>query len=227
MVKDGQLTAAERAKYTDSSRCRRSRRRTPQLSGQIGYLVDLAKANFLNNNDQTIDADELAQGGYEIHTTFDKEKVDELEDGGQEGPQGRTSTRRSARTTDTHVQFGGASVDPKTGAIVAIYGGEDATKHFTNNADHDRCPGRLDLQAVRAGRGDAVTACATPSWRDDQGRTSAPRSRRQERLQRQEQAEDQELRRRRLDGRERQGVAARPTTATSRTGDIDLREAMQ
>ncbi|MFI2791166.1 transglycosylase domain-containing protein, partial [Kitasatospora sp. NPDC018614] len=28
-----------------------------------------------------------------------------------------------------------ASVDPATGAIVAIYGGEDATKHFTNNAD--------------------------------------------------------------------------------------------
>jgi membrane peptidoglycan carboxypeptidase len=37
--------------------------------------------------------------------------------------------------TDTHVQFGGASVNPKTGAIEAIYGGEDATKHFTNNAD--------------------------------------------------------------------------------------------
>ena len=26
-------------------------------------------------------------------------------------------------------------MDPTTGAIVAIYGGEDATKHFTNNAD--------------------------------------------------------------------------------------------
>ncbi|MDR3084172.1 MAG: penicillin-binding protein, partial [Streptomyces sp.] len=36
---------------------------------------------------------------------------------------------------DTHVQFGGASVDTKTGAIKAVYGGEDATKHFSNNAD--------------------------------------------------------------------------------------------
>lgn len=36
---------------------------------------------------------------------------------------------------DTHVQFGGASVDTKTGAILATYGGQDATKHYTNNAD--------------------------------------------------------------------------------------------
>ncbi|MGC5413013.1 penicillin-binding transpeptidase domain-containing protein, partial [Streptomyces sp. DT225] len=36
---------------------------------------------------------------------------------------------------DTPVQFGGSSVDPKTGAIQAIYGGEDATKHFRSNAD--------------------------------------------------------------------------------------------
>lgn len=36
---------------------------------------------------------------------------------------------------DTHVQFGGASIDTRTGAIKAIYGGQDATKHFTNNAD--------------------------------------------------------------------------------------------
>ena len=43
---------------------------------------------------------------------------------------------RSTRPkTDKYVQFGGASVNPTSGAIVAIYGGEDATKHFTNNAD--------------------------------------------------------------------------------------------
>ncbi|CAM5268057.1 peptidoglycan glycosyltransferase OS=Streptomyces alboniger OX=132473 GN=CP975_17590 PE=4 SV=1 [Streptomyces alboniger] len=28
-------------------------------------------------------------------------------------------------------------MDPETGAIKAIYGGEDATKHFTNNADDE------------------------------------------------------------------------------------------
>ena len=50
--------------------------RDGQLSGQIGYLVDLAKSHFLSNNDQGIDADELAQGGYEIHTTFEKDKVE-------------------------------------------------------------------------------------------------------------------------------------------------------
>jgi membrane peptidoglycan carboxypeptidase len=33
------------------------------------------------------------------------------------------------------VQFGGASVEPKTGKIVAIYGGKNALEHYRNNAD--------------------------------------------------------------------------------------------
>ncbi|MEK8171682.1 penicillin-binding transpeptidase domain-containing protein [Streptomyces sp. M19] len=37
---------------------------------------------------------------------------------------------------DKYVQFGGASVEPKTGAIRAIYGGKDALEHYTNNADY-------------------------------------------------------------------------------------------
>ncbi|MEU0369355.1 transglycosylase domain-containing protein [Streptomyces sp. NPDC006283] len=133
MVKDGHLDAAERQKYTELPQLEKPRKNA-QLSGQIGYLVDLAKANFVNSNDQGITADDLTQGGYEIHTTFDKKKVQQLEKAVIKVRKENIDPKKRP-DTDTHVQFGGASVEPETGKIVAIYGGEDATKHFTNNAD--------------------------------------------------------------------------------------------
>ncbi|MET8299452.1 penicillin-binding transpeptidase domain-containing protein, partial [Streptomyces sp. NPDC005180] len=104
-----------------------------QLGGQTGYLVDLAKAYFISNNDG-VTAEELAKGGYEIHTTFNKAKVKQLEDAVKKVRKENIDPKKRPEK-DTHVQFGGASVEPKSGKIVAIYGGEDATKHFTNNAN--------------------------------------------------------------------------------------------
>ncbi|MER5497868.1 MULTISPECIES: transglycosylase domain-containing protein [unclassified Streptomyces] len=132
-VKDGRLSKAERAKYTEFP-MPDPPRKNAQLGGQVGYLVDLAKKSFLNNNDRGVTADMLAQGGYEIHTTFNKKKVEQLEAAVQKVYDSKIKPKERPKT-DTHVQFGGGSVDPKTGAIVAIYGGQDATKHFTNNAD--------------------------------------------------------------------------------------------
>ena len=131
MVKDGYLPESERAKYTQFPEIQKPRSNA-QLGGQIGYLVDTAKGYILNNTDIT--QGQLDRGGYEIHTTFDKKKVQELEKAVNKVRKENIKPDERPKT-DTHVQFGGASVDPKTGAIEAIYGGEDATKHFTNNAD--------------------------------------------------------------------------------------------
>ncbi|MEV8066745.1 transglycosylase domain-containing protein [Streptomyces sp. NPDC085995] len=131
MVEYGHLSAAERAKYTTLPKWQNPRSNT-RLSGQIGYLVDLAKAYIINNTDIT--ADDLQRGGYQIHTTFDKKKVQELEAAVTKVRKANIDPKKRP-DHDTYVQFGGASVDPATGAIEAIYGGEDATKHFTNNAD--------------------------------------------------------------------------------------------
>ncbi|WJV47555.1 transglycosylase domain-containing protein [Streptomyces flavofungini] len=130
-VKDGRLSAEVRNKYTKFPKLE-SPRSNVKLSGQIGYLVSLAKAYVINNSDVT--AGQLEQGGYEIHTTFDKKKVDQLEDAVEKVRKAKIKPKLRP-DKDTHVQFGGASVNPKTGEIEAIYGGEDATKHFTNNAD--------------------------------------------------------------------------------------------
>ncbi|MFI8963250.1 transglycosylase domain-containing protein [Streptomyces sp. NPDC053493] len=133
MVNDGKLKPAERAKYTEFPTTKK-RSQGAQLGGQIGYLVRTAEANFLNNNDRGITAQQLAKGGFEIHTTFKKDKVKALETAVSKVRKEYIDPKKRP-DTDTDVQFGGASVDAASGAIVAIYGGEDATKHFTNNAD--------------------------------------------------------------------------------------------
>jgi membrane peptidoglycan carboxypeptidase len=132
MVKDKHLDAAERAKYAEFP-MPKPVAKNQLLGGQIGYLVDLAKSNFLANN-KHVTTDDLALGGYEIHTTFNKDKVNKLEASIQKIYDKHIDPEKRPKT-DTHVQFGGASVDPKTGKIVAVYGGTDATKHFTNNAN--------------------------------------------------------------------------------------------
>ncbi|MEW2525229.1 transglycosylase domain-containing protein [Streptomyces sp. NPDC047071] len=130
-VKDGSMEASEREKYTKFPTPQNPRSNV-KLSGQIGYLVSLAKAYVVNNTD--ISARELDQGGYEIHTTFSKKKVTELEKAVKKVRKENIKPKLRP-DKDKYVQFGGASVNPRTGAIEAIYGGEDATKHFTNNAD--------------------------------------------------------------------------------------------
>ncbi|GAA4795796.1 transglycosylase domain-containing protein [Streptomyces ziwulingensis] len=131
MVEYGRLDAAERAKFTKLPDWKNPRSNT-QLSGQIGYLVDLAKASLIKND--VVTANDLEQGGYSIYTTFSKKKVKELETAVTKVYKKNIDPKKRPET-DTHVQFGGASVNPDTGAIEAIYGGADATTHFTNNAD--------------------------------------------------------------------------------------------
>ncbi|MFF8879426.1 transglycosylase domain-containing protein [Streptomyces flaveolus] len=131
MVEYGHLNQAERGKYTELPTVQNPRSNT-QLGGQIGYLVDLARASVIKDGIAT--RDQLDQGGYEIHTTFDQKKVEALETAVTKVYKANIKPDERPKT-DTHVQFGGASVNPETGAIEAIYGGADATKHFTNNAD--------------------------------------------------------------------------------------------
>ncbi|MFC8569510.1 transglycosylase domain-containing protein [Streptomyces sp. NPDC057245] len=131
MVEYGHLSQEERAKHTDLPKVENPRSNS-QLGGQVGYLVDLAKASVIKSGKVT--QKQLERGGYSIHTTFKKKKVESLKNA-VENVYKKEIDPEKRPETDTHVQFGGASVNPETGAIEAIYGGQDATKHFTNNAD--------------------------------------------------------------------------------------------
>ncbi|MEU6166167.1 transglycosylase domain-containing protein [Streptomyces tanashiensis] len=131
MQKDGRLSAAERAKYTTFPKVEKPKKGA-NLSGQIGYLVSTANVNMQNQFDIT--EQELERGGYEIYTTFEKPKVDKMESVIKNLIEEKIDPKKRPKE-DTHVQFGGASVDTATGKIVALYGGVDATKHFRSNAD--------------------------------------------------------------------------------------------
>ncbi|GAA0295279.1 transglycosylase domain-containing protein [Streptomyces polychromogenes] len=108
------------------------------MSGQTGYLVEVAKAYVMKTAD--ISAERMALGGYTIRTTFQKPRVDALSKA-VEDTRNDFLDEKKRPEYDTFVQFGAASVDVKTGAIVALYGGPGWDhKYFANNANTSGVP---------------------------------------------------------------------------------------
>ncbi|REK89454.1 penicillin-binding protein [Streptomyces inhibens] len=134
-VTTGKMTEQERAKYREFPEPRALSKPTSQ-AGQIGYLIDIAN-KFIKAGTGLTDKD-LARGGYRIHTTFDKQRTRRLEKAVNDVRRQNLDPKK--RAADTFVEVGAASVRPKDGAIVALYGGTDATRHFSNNADTTAVP---------------------------------------------------------------------------------------
>ncbi|MCY0924726.1 transglycosylase domain-containing protein [Streptomyces sp. H27-H1] len=131
-VKVGRMEQSERDKFKDFPQLIESAQ-SAGMSGQIGYMVETAKLYLTKT--KGISIDDLAKGGYQIHTTFDKKRVDSLVKAVEETRDGLIDEKKRP-DTDTFVQFGAASVDVKTGALVALYGGPGIDKkHFNNNAN--------------------------------------------------------------------------------------------
>ncbi|MFE2944269.1 transglycosylase domain-containing protein [Streptomyces sp. NPDC059255] len=134
-VETGVLSAAERATYQDFPEPRKPVKPTSQ-AGQTGYLVDIAN-KYLKSRGGITDKD-LAGGGYRVHTTFEKDKVDALAKAVETVRKDGLDPEK--RPADRHVEVGAASVRPEDGAVVAVYGGADAITHFSNNADTSGVP---------------------------------------------------------------------------------------
>ncbi len=129
-VELGHMSRQERAEYTEFPEPRRQSVPTG-LSGQTGYLVDVANKYIAQRTGLT--AEDLGRGGYRIRTTFDRDSVERLRQSVDSATARTLDPER--RSTDRDVQVGAASVRPGDGAVLALYGGPDATRHFTNNAD--------------------------------------------------------------------------------------------
>ncbi|MFF1922897.1 transglycosylase domain-containing protein [Streptomyces sp. NPDC058221] len=99
------------------------------LSGQRGYIVQ-AVEDYLVRND-ILDEKTLATRGYRITTTLEKKKQNALVEAVDDNVMSKTSKQNKA---DRDVRVGGASIDPATGRVVAMYGGIDYTKQYVNNA---------------------------------------------------------------------------------------------
>ncbi|MBW5480746.1 transglycosylase domain-containing protein [Streptomyces bambusae] len=131
-VEVGRMTAAERAQYKDFPQ-RIDSEQARSMAGQTGYLVETAKQYVMKT--KNITAEQMARGGYQIWTTFDKQKVEAMSKAVDDIRNDFLDEKKRPEY-DTHVQFGAASVDVKSGAIVALYGGPGwDKKHFSNNAN--------------------------------------------------------------------------------------------
>ncbi|MET8680480.1 transglycosylase domain-containing protein [Streptomyces sp. NPDC004647] len=127
MVKEGWLEQTQRSamKFPPPGRSK-----VPSgMSGQRGYLVEAVNAYLADHG--IIDEDTLRAGGYRITTTLQKSKQNALAGAVKEQLMSKLS---DSRKVDRYVRAGGASIDPATGKVVAMYGGIDYTKQYVNNA---------------------------------------------------------------------------------------------
>ncbi|MEV6944090.1 transglycosylase domain-containing protein [Streptomyces sp. NPDC051172] len=111
----------------------------PGMGGQTGYLVDAANNQLAKRlvtqgtADNYNDAMTMVKaGGWTITLNIDKKKQAALEKAAKSQLTSKLDPKK--RSVDGEVQAGAASVDPKTGAVVAMYGGQDYYKHYRNNA---------------------------------------------------------------------------------------------
>ncbi|MFG2679071.1 transglycosylase domain-containing protein [Streptomyces sp. NPDC048392] len=100
------------------------------MSGQRGYVVNIVKKYLIEHD--IVAEEELDRGGYRITTTLQKDKQDAFVKAVDDKLMSQLDEKE--RKVDTYVRAGGASVDPRTGKVVAMYNGIDYVKQYTPNA---------------------------------------------------------------------------------------------
>ncbi|MBT2405718.1 MULTISPECIES: transglycosylase domain-containing protein [unclassified Streptomyces] len=104
----------------------------PGMEGQKGYLVQAATAELTR---QGIPESEITAGGWTITLNIDKKKQQAMEKAVQDELEAKLDRKDTKnRPVDQSVQAGATSVDPKTGAIVAMYGGLGRAQQWNSNA---------------------------------------------------------------------------------------------
>jgi membrane peptidoglycan carboxypeptidase len=127
MVKMGTIAPARaaQAKLPDFQAPKRENR----FAGQTGYLVEQVKKELRAVDKELFSEEKLNTAGYQIKTTFNEQAMLDarkaVEKVLKENPKLREL--KGAR-------IGLAAVDPKTGAVVATYGGADYLKNKVSNA---------------------------------------------------------------------------------------------
>ncbi|MFE0106358.1 transglycosylase domain-containing protein [Streptomyces sp. NPDC059009] len=108
------------------------------VKGQTGYLIEEAKREVMKAGH--LSEKQFEAGGYTITLNIDKKKQQQLEKAVNKKLNAKLDDKKSK--ADARVQAGAASVDPKTGKVLAMYGGRNYIGHYTNNAT------RRDYQAA-------------------------------------------------------------------------------
>ncbi|WP_156725822.1 transglycosylase domain-containing protein [Streptomyces apocyni] len=127
MVGEGWLDAGARAGMTFPEP--EEPKPVPGQQGQVGYLVEAANQQLRAKG---VSQAEIEAGGWTITLNIDKKKQKQLEKAAK--GELTDALKPDSNKVDAAVQAGAASVDPKTGQVLALYGGVDYTKHYRSNA---------------------------------------------------------------------------------------------
>ncbi|MET8731384.1 transglycosylase domain-containing protein [Streptomyces parvus] len=127
MVEMDWLTESEKAKLTFAKP--QKPKPAAGMEGQTGYLVEAANKEL---EKQGVTEQDRDAGGWTFTLTVDKKRQQALEKAVDD--QLESKLDREGNKVDATVQAGATSVDPKTGKVVALYGGEDYIKHYISNA---------------------------------------------------------------------------------------------
>ncbi|MFF8847602.1 transglycosylase domain-containing protein [Streptomyces sp. NPDC015127] len=103
-----------------------------RTEGQRQYLIDAATTEAVKK--LGITQEELARGGYTIHTTFDLALQDIAAETVRTRAESATRARPASNGTQLHTAI--AAVVPGDGAIRLLYGGADYARQLFNDALH-------------------------------------------------------------------------------------------
>jgi membrane peptidoglycan carboxypeptidase len=134
MVANGWISAADRAKYPTQPTPKQNESDGGALDGPTTFLVRQIKREASLPDFAGLDDTQLAQMGAQIHTTIDKKAMDQA-----------VSANQAVIAKDTpynpNIASAQVSIDPKTGGIIAWYGGPDAKTWTYDMADTPNQPG--------------------------------------------------------------------------------------
>ncbi|MFJ7332736.1 transglycosylase domain-containing protein [Streptomyces sp. NPDC101116] len=133
------------------------------MSGQRGYIVRIVKDYLVQN--KIVEESKLDAGGYRITTTLQKGKQDAFVKAVNDKLISKLGKKNKV---DSYVRAGGASVDPKTGKVVAMYNGIDYVKQYTPNAT------RRDFQVGSTFKPFVFTAAVENHSETQDGRVITP-----------------------------------------------------
>ncbi|MFV2121158.1 transglycosylase domain-containing protein, partial [Streptomyces sp. Act-28] len=128
MVQERWLTAAQRSALRFPHVL--PARPNAGLSGQRGYAVEAVNAFLVRHG--ILSEKALTAGGYRITTTLRKDRMDAFGEAVREQVLDRLDP--DTNPADRYVRVGGASIEPATGKVTALYGGVDYTRQYVNNA---------------------------------------------------------------------------------------------
>jgi membrane peptidoglycan carboxypeptidase len=124
MVRDGAIKPADLA--TMKFPAPKPQKITEVYKGQKGYMINVAKKELIERRGYT--EDELNRGGLKITTTFDRELMTAAK---------QAVTDNTPDGMSKKIRTGLVSVDPKTGQVLAFYGGRDYLKENGSSAFWD------------------------------------------------------------------------------------------